>query len=90
LRVFITGIAGMIGYHLASKLRSQGHHVWGLDDFNDYYDPLLKKARARNLRREGVEVCDEDLLHTDWFYHLHHEKPDLVVHLAATPTLDTV
>ena len=73
----------MIGYHLARKLQSQGHHVWGLDDFNDYYDPRLKLSRARILRKLGVEVLDEDLLHTDWFYHLDHEKPDVVVHLAA-------
>ena len=45
MKVFITGIAGMIGYHTAKKLIEDGHEVWGIDDHNDYYDPQLKQDR---------------------------------------------
>lgn len=73
----------MIGYHFASLMCRLGHEVWGIDDFNDYYDPELKWNRASNLRELGIEVSDEDLSHCDWGYHLKHRAPDAVVHLAA-------
>ena len=61
MKIFITGIAGFIGYHLARKLFSQGHDVSGLDSFNDYYDPSLKRTRASKLSDLGIEVFDCNL-----------------------------
>jgi UDP-glucuronate 4-epimerase len=43
--VLVTGTAGFIGFHLVRKLLETGARVVGLDSINDYYDPLLKKAR---------------------------------------------
>ena len=40
--IFITGIAGMIGFHSARKFKENGWNVTGIDNFNDYYDPKLK------------------------------------------------
>jgi UDP-glucuronate 4-epimerase len=59
-RVFVTGIAGFIGFHVALALRRRGDFVIGCDDFNPYYDPLLKKRRAQLLHDEGITVltCD--------------------------------
>ena len=59
--VFITGVAGFIGFHLASVLHSQGHCVHGCDNFNDYYDPLLKRLRSQALIELGVSVADVDV-----------------------------
>ena len=42
MNIFITGIAGMIGMHTAKKLASEGHHVIGIDNYNNYYDVILK------------------------------------------------
>ena len=42
MRVYITGAAGMIGFHTAIKLKESGHDVVGIDNYNDYYDPNLK------------------------------------------------
>lgn len=85
MKIFITGISGFIGYHLARKLFSQGHHVLGIDSYNNYYDVSLKRSRAAKLDDLGIEVSYGDLTSTtfksDWFDKL--EGIDAVVHLAA-------
>ena len=48
--VLITGVAGFIGFHLASKLINDGVFVIGVDNLNDYYDVNLKEARLTELR----------------------------------------
>ena len=45
-KIYITGIAGFIGFHMAERLAMAGYEVGGVDDFNDYYDPQLKRDRA--------------------------------------------
>ena len=37
-KIFITGVAGFIGFHLAKKLIEIGFTVIGIDNLNDYYD----------------------------------------------------
>lgn len=85
MKIFITGIAGFIGYHLARKLFSQGHHVLGIDSYNNYYDVSLKRSRAAKLDDLGIEVSYGDLTSTtfksDWYNKLN--DVDAVVHLAA-------
>lgn len=66
-RLLITGAAGFIGYHLARHFAEKGDAVWGLDNFNPYYDPSLKRKRASMLADVGVDVlegdiCDRELL----------------------------
>ncbi len=43
MRIFITGSAGFIGFHLAKLLLSEGFNVYGYDGLTDYYDINLKK-----------------------------------------------
>ncbi len=54
-RVFITGIAGFIGYHLAKLLLEEGYSVIGVDNINDYYSVQLKYDRLAQLglRKNG-------------------------------------
>ena len=78
MRVLITGIAGMIGFHLAQRLQRSGHTVVGVDDFNSlYYDKKLKRDRAKILKDGGIEVIDAD------FSMINYRGYDMVVHLAA-------
>ena len=40
MRIFITGVAGFIGFHVAKAFLLRGDDVVGLDNLNDYYDPI--------------------------------------------------
>lgn len=60
-KIFITGIAGFIGFHLALFLQRRGDVVIGCDNFNDYYDVALKKMRAELLEKEGIAVYSLDI-----------------------------
>ena len=66
-KIFITGIAGFIGFHLAKRLAKRGDVVCGCDNFNTYYDPALKRARTQELeacgvRIEAIDICDTEAL----------------------------
>jgi len=51
MKIFVTGAAGFIGFHLSKQLLEQGHRVVGLDNLNKYYDVKLKKARLDILQK---------------------------------------
>ena len=51
MRILITGVAGFIGSHLASKMLSQNFNVIGIDNLNDYYSVNLKKYRLKQLNK---------------------------------------
>lgn len=58
MKIFVTGTAGFIGFHLARRLLAEGHQVTGFDGITNYYDPALKQSRLAILRQEPgfVEV----------------------------------
>ena len=53
MRILVTGGAGFIGSHLTERLLADGHDVAILDDFNDFYDPKIKR---RNIAGFGSEI----------------------------------
>ncbi|MEM9471085.1 MAG: GDP-mannose 4,6-dehydratase [Pseudomonadota bacterium] len=84
MRVLVTGTAGFIGFHLANRLRTEGHQVTGFDNMSPYYDVALKCARLEQLRLAQIPVveadlCDKTALQDAW----HKANPQVVVHLAA-------
>ncbi len=83
-RIFITGIAGFIGFHLAQSLQKRGDVVVGCDNFNAYYDPALKRERARLLSEKNIPVIECDISDQAALETLvqEHETTHLV-HLAA-------
>lgn len=46
----ITGGAGFIGSHLAEKLLARQQQVVIFDNFNDYYDPAIKRQNVARLQ----------------------------------------
>ncbi|XP_057798390.1 UDP-glucuronate 4-epimerase 3-like [Salvia miltiorrhiza] len=61
LSVLVTGAAGFVGSHVALALKHRGDGVVGIDNFNTYYDPSLKRARRKQLERAGVFVVEGDI-----------------------------
>ena len=82
MKIFITGMAGMIGYHTAIQLHQSGHSVVGIDNFNDYYEVQLKRDRAALLKQNyGMTVIESDIITAD--YDTLLKDVDAVLHLAA-------
>jgi UDP-glucuronate 4-epimerase len=83
-RVFISGIAGFIGFHLGLKLKNRVEAVFGCDHFNDYYDPLLKHQRAQQLEKMGISVLHCDVVDKQRLQEaMKHHGISHFVHLAA-------
>ena len=61
ISVLVTGAAGFVGTHVSAALKKRGDGVLGLDNFNDYYDPSLKRARQALLERSGVFIVEGDI-----------------------------
>ena len=62
MRILVTGAAGFIGFHLATRLLERGDTVVGVDNFNAYYDVSLKEARlARLAKGERFEIVRADI-----------------------------
>ncbi|KAL1828515.1 hypothetical protein ACET3Z_006927 [Daucus carota] len=61
ISVLVTGAAGFVGTHVSAALRRRGDGVLGLDNFNDYYDPALKRARQAVLERSGIFIVEGDI-----------------------------
>lgn len=84
MRILVTGAAGFIGFHLAGRLKDEGHDVAGLDNMSPYYDISLKKGRLQELKKQSVpiiiaDLCDKAEFEQAW----RMSEPDIVIHLAA-------
>ena len=51
MKIFVTGVAGFIGFHLCKKLLDQKNIVFGIDNLNAYYDVSIKKDRLKILKK---------------------------------------
>jgi UDP-glucuronate 4-epimerase len=83
--ILVTGAAGFIGFHVATRLLDRGEYVIGLDNINDYYDVRLKDARLSQLRaRERFNFVKLDLANRQGMRNLFADNTiRRVVHLAA-------
>jgi UDP-glucuronate 4-epimerase len=83
MRILVTGGAGFIGSHLVEKLLATGHEVSILDDFNDFYDPQIKRANveavAGDVPIHRIDLRDSGAVNLLF----HREKFDAIAHLAA-------
>jgi UDP-glucuronate 4-epimerase len=86
-RVVITGGAGFIGSHLAERLLDKGFFVVCLDNFDDYYDPQIKRENvAQALQNPNYQLVEGDIRDQDFLSRLLARTPvEVIVHLAARP-----
>ena len=83
MTILVTGAAGFIGANVARALLARGERVVGIDNYNDYYDPQIKRDRVAalcpTLDLRTLDVGDKpgiDALFAEL-------KPRAVIHLAA-------
>ena len=87
--VLVTGAAGFIGSHTAGALLARGDRVVGLDNLNDYYDPVRKRANLAEIQESSPQASRfkfvqgdiRDRALVDQLFVEH--SFDVVVHLAA-------
>lgn len=83
MRILVTGGAGFIGSHVARRLLRDGHEIEIIDDFNDYYDPRIKRANLASLG-SAARLHEGDIRNRDFVQSvLARGRFDAIIHLAA-------
>ena len=78
----VTGVGGFIGSHLAETLLNQGDKVIGIDEFNDYYNPTLKRQNISQFQEHpGFQLIQNNIQSLNWSELL--VDVDVVYHQAA-------
>lgn len=84
-KIILTGAAGFIGSHLATRLLEAGCEVIGIDNLNDYYDVSLKNYRLEKLNKYNnfefilCDISDKEAVNKIFAEY----KADYVINLAA-------
>jgi len=84
MNVLITGAAGFIGSHLCERLLNDGWAVTGVDNFDDFYDPGIKRDNiSESLRNEKFRLIESDIRDVAAMDEAVGPGVDVIVHLAA-------
>lgn len=85
MSILVTGAAGFIGSHVTEELLRQGEKVVGIDNFDDFYDPGIKRSNLiPSLENPGFELVEGDILDDKILTKVFEENEiETIVHLAA-------
>lgn len=90
--ILITGGAGFIGSHLSERLLKEGNKVFIIDNFNDYYDPKIKRNNVEEVKKtclvnnislDNYKVFEGDIRDNNFLKEVFTNKIDSIMHLAA-------
>ncbi len=82
VKSIVTGSAGFIGSHLVDALLKRGEEVIGIDEFNDYYDPVIKRQNIAHLQQNpAFTLIEGNIQILDW--HTLLKDVDVIYHQAA-------
>lgn len=84
-KVLVTGGAGFIGSHLTEKLLDTDHSVVVIDNFNNFYNPAIKRANVKAFENNpDCKIVEGDIRNKDDVERAFDHGPfDSIVHLAA-------
>lgn len=84
MKAIVTGAAGFIGSHLCERLLRDGWTVVGVDNFDNFYDPQVKRGNIKDcLRNKQFKLVEADIRDSAVMNKVAGESADVIVHLAA-------
>ena len=84
MKVLVTGAAGFIGSHLCERLLGDGWQVLGVDNFDDFYDPQIKRRNIADcLKNNNFELVEADIRDRSAMGEAVGRGVERIVHLAA-------
>ncbi len=90
MNILVTGGAGFIGSHLCQRLLTLGHDLGVVDNFNDFYDPAIKRRNIREVREtsrrlgRNLLIYEGDIRDIPFLEEVFRvSAPEVVIHLAA-------
>jgi len=84
MKALITGAAGFIGSHLSERLLDNGWTVVGVDNFDDFYDPQIKRRNVgTSLKNKNFRLVEADIRDAPAMDKALGGGIEIVVHLAA-------
>lgn len=90
--ILVTGGAGFIGSNLSEQLLKEGNKVLVIDNFNDYYDPKIKRNNIEEVKKtclsndiplDNYKVFEGDIRDNNFLKIVFSNKIDSIMHLAA-------
>jgi len=84
MKLLVTGAAGFIGSHLCERLLVDGHTVIAVDNFDEFYDPAVKRRNIADcLKNDNFKLIEADIRNTVAMESAVADGADCIVHLAA-------
>lgn len=84
MKVIVTGAAGFIGSHLCERLLKDGWLVVGVDNFDNFYDPKIKRDNIKTcLVNPRYRLIEADIRDASKMNDIISKGADVIVHLAA-------
>ncbi|MBN1973682.1 MAG: SDR family NAD(P)-dependent oxidoreductase [Sedimentisphaerales bacterium] len=84
MKALVTGAAGFIGSHLCERLLADGWTVAGMDNFNNFYNPQIKRSNIKEcLKNKNFHLIEDDIRKPEAVNKAVDDGVDTIIHLAA-------